>query len=345
MRSINCLRRPGLVALLTLSLIAAPALAQPSAADRVTARQLVDQGDERAEAKDYAAALKSYQAAHALMGVPTTGIEVVKVLVETGKLLEARELALSTAHLPRKANEPAVFGRAREQAEDIAQKLVPRLASLRVGVEGAPPGVPVALKIDDALIPTAAAELPRKVNPGKHRVSATAPGQTASAEVELGEGETRDLPLPLSALEGAPLLANDTEGARPSAGPMTSPSHGETDSAETQRPLLYGAFGAGALGFTVGSITGLMSLSRASSAKQGCVGNQCPAGNRDDADAAKSLGTVSNISFAVGILGAGLGVYTLLTSPSAGPKRAAAQSTSQLTPLVGADRIGLAGVF
>src|SRR5262249_44553309 len=53
----------------------------PSAADRETARKLLDDGDAAFEKKDYDGALKAYAAAHAIMHVPTTGIEVAKAQV------------------------------------------------------------------------------------------------------------------------------------------------------------------------------------------------------------------------------------------------------------------------
>src|SRR5690606_23504734 len=48
---------------------------QPSLADRETARALMDEGDRKRDSGDLAGALKSYEAADALMRVPTTGID------------------------------------------------------------------------------------------------------------------------------------------------------------------------------------------------------------------------------------------------------------------------------
>src|SRR5436190_23509399 len=56
----------------------AVARAEPSAADKETARSLMDEGDRKFAAKDYKGALDAYQGAHAIMGVPTTGLEVAK---------------------------------------------------------------------------------------------------------------------------------------------------------------------------------------------------------------------------------------------------------------------------
>ena len=74
--------------------------AAPTQADRETARTLMDQADAQFEAKSYAEALKLYQAAHDLMGVPTTGLEVAKARAALGQLVEARDMALSVTRIP-----------------------------------------------------------------------------------------------------------------------------------------------------------------------------------------------------------------------------------------------------
>jgi isocitrate lyase len=79
---------------------------------RNTARDLMDQGDERVAHQDYAAALTLYRAAHDIMNVPTTGIEVARTLSSLGKLVEARDAALEVLKLPEAPNEPNSRSRA-----------------------------------------------------------------------------------------------------------------------------------------------------------------------------------------------------------------------------------------
>src|SRR4051812_48823604 len=66
----------GLV-MLSVLLCSAESAAQ-SEADKQTAHRLMDDGDRYAEEKRWELALKAYDAAHAIMHVPTTGIEVAK---------------------------------------------------------------------------------------------------------------------------------------------------------------------------------------------------------------------------------------------------------------------------
>lgn len=48
----------------------------------------MDQGDALFEARDFAGALRAYRAAHAIMGVPRTAIEVAKAEVALGRFVE-----------------------------------------------------------------------------------------------------------------------------------------------------------------------------------------------------------------------------------------------------------------
>ena len=111
----------------------------------------------------------------------------------------------------------------------------------------------------------------------------------------------------------------------------------------------------GAVGIGVGSVTGLISLSRASDAESVCDGKTCPPEAQDDIDASKSMGTVSYIAFGVSLAGAAVGVWSLLSAGSAddtpgdtawgsihfGSKR----RSIAVAPMLGPGSVGLAGRF
>jgi hypothetical protein len=106
-------------------------------------------------------------------------------------------------------------------------------------------------------------------------------------------------------------------------------------------------FGAGAVGIAAGSVTGLMSLSSAASAKERCDGNRCPPAAQDDIDASKSMATISNIAFAVGAVGVGVGVWQLLTvkDPPDQQKVASPRLDLHAEPVIGLGHVGIAGTF
>src|SRR5262245_1107365 len=91
---------PILVCAAALLSPAAALAAEPSAADRETARTLVIDGRKKFGAGDYEGARKAFQAAHEIMGVPTTALDLAKALEKLGKLVEARTVALEVARMP-----------------------------------------------------------------------------------------------------------------------------------------------------------------------------------------------------------------------------------------------------
>jgi hypothetical protein len=326
---------------------ASVAHAEPSAADKETARSLLDDGDQKLESKDSAGALKSYQSAHAIMNVPSTGIEVAKTLVRLGRLVEARDTALSVSRMPKSSNEPRAFGQARAEAEGLASELASRIPSLELKVSGAAPGQELHVTIDGAAVPPAVATVPRKLDPGKHQISVSSAGRAdLNASVELKEGEKRTLELALSnaqAAAPAAVAATPTPvgpAAQPPAEPQSAPV---PESKSGVSSLAYVGFGIGAVGIGVGSITGLMSLSKASSAKKFCTGNDCTPAATDDINSSKSLANISNVGFAVGVVGLGLGVYGLLSSGHA-PEQTQA-TARHWDVLLGARSVAVAGAF
>src|SRR5271169_6333782 len=76
------------------------ARAEPSAADRETARTLMQQGRELRAKGDLKEALKRFQAADEIMHVPSTGLEVAKSQVAIGELVEARDTIAAIRRVP-----------------------------------------------------------------------------------------------------------------------------------------------------------------------------------------------------------------------------------------------------
>jgi hypothetical protein len=317
----NPLSRPFALAALALALaLSATASAEPGAADKATARSLMDRGDSLVASKDLAGALEAYRGAHAIMRVPTTGLEVAKTEAALGHLVEALDVALEVGRMPQQAGEAPVMAKARADAIALAQALEPRVPSLAITVRGAPDGEAPTVEVDGVRVPAAAAGLPRKVNPGKHVVKVTAPGRVpASRDVVATEGRATPVELSLEPAPNAPptpASPTPTTPAPIAPVPATAPDEGGLS------PLVMLGFGVGAIGIGVGAVTGAMSLSRASQAKSLCSGTKCPVEAGPDIDASKGLAWGSNIGFGVGVVGLAVGVYGLVTSRHAPPKPA-----------------------
>jgi hypothetical protein len=307
-----------------------PAQAQ-SPADRETARSLMNQGDAAVARKDFAAAKKAYQSADELMHVPTTGLALARAQVELGELVEARDTALRVVRIAAQPKEPAVFAEARADAQKLADDIANRIPTITIVVEGGPTtGTKVTL--DGSELPSGQIGVARKLNPGKHVVVASAEGfAEARAEVNVAEGAREDLALKLE--------PGRSEGA--GSAPFAS---SETTSGGTSS-LVYIGFGMGAVGIGVGSVTGLMSLSKASAAEEDCQDNKCPPSAQDDIDSSKTLANISNVGFAVGLVGIGVGIYGLLSSKPASSERPPTARAPKFEPVVAGRFIGLRGRF
>jgi len=188
----------------------------PTAAARETARALMQEGDELSAAGKHADALKNYLAAHALVRIPPTGLEVARSQVKVGQLVEARGLAMEMANSAPSAGEPPVYARARSAAAELAKDLGPRIPSIRTVVT---PGTRYTLTIDGQVLPAEAQAIAFRLNPGTHTIVVAAPGFiTQRKEVPLAERQAATLTVQLQLAQ-----ANKGPAPAPAPAPGTAP--------------------------------------------------------------------------------------------------------------------------
>jgi hypothetical protein len=325
------------------------ASADPSLSDRETARSLMDDGDAKRDKGDHRGALKSYEAADAIMHVPTTGLEVARAQAQLGLLLEARETLGRVVRSPPKPGEPAPFSAARKAAEALSADLAARIPSVTVLVTNAEASQPAQIAVDGEAVPLAASQAPRKVNPGRHTVVVRSGAVEKTAEVVVNERDARTVTIDLRPRASGAAAKDEAE-------PKASPG----GASNLPKALAIGGFSLGALGIGVGAVTGLISLGKISDAKKECAGNVCPTRLQSDVDSARSLGLVSTIAFVAGGVGLGVGVvgvFMMGKAQGAEPRvegaaaqSLAAQRRSPLPPLtlsasVGPTWLGLDGTF
>jgi hypothetical protein len=349
--SVRALIAVGL-AVLAASLTASTTGHAQTAADRETARALMDDGFARRDKGDHAGALEHFLAADTLMHVPTTGIEVARERALLGQLIEAREAATAVQRFPAKPGEPAPFAEARAQAQKLDEELGARIPSLRIVLRGSDPGATVA--VDGVDVPTLTLLVPRKLNPGTHTIIAKSGGKERTEQAGLKERESKELVIDFAAPPPAPPppvpqpapVAPPRSPATPAAPPPEA-THDEDKGASKKSPLpqilVFGGFGLAGLGAIVGTVAGISSLSSVSSAKNGCTpDNKCPPATYSDIDAAKTAGTVSTIGFVAAGVGAAAGVVGLVLW-----KRAPAEGSrsAHVEPWIGPGSAGLRGAF
>lgn len=301
--------------------------AEPSAAEKETARKLVKSGRAKKRGGDARAALEDFKAAHAIMGVPTTGLELGKAQLEAGLLVEARDTLLAVSRTASAPGDSPLFAKARIEAKALAKEIEPKVPQLSLELERAPEGLRVL--VDDSEVPGAALSAPLSLNPGKHVIVARVGGREKRAEVNLEAGQSQKLTLDLSGLEPPPARKKT-----PAPGPGAKTS-----------PWVYVGFGVAGAGVLVGGVTGVMALSKSSSVKEDCVDNRCPPSTHDDIDSGRTLGTVSTVAFVVAGVGAGLGVYALYSSDKNAPADRQASRAKRVDAWVGLGSAGVRGAF
>jgi hypothetical protein len=326
------------------------ASAEPTAADRETARSLMQEGRELRDKGDLPGALKRFQAADGIMHVPTTGLEVAKTQATLGLLVEARDTIAAIRKTPPKPNEPEPFAEARNKADELDSSLDGRIPSLTITVDGAGAGETPAISIDGVQVPSAAVGLPRKVDPGHHVVSGKTASAEGSQEIDVREKEQKQVQLTLApGSTSTPLMGgNDQSGTNP--GPLPE---GEETTSHSPGWLTWAGAGVGVVGIGVGSVTGLMELSKTSALGSGnppeCPNKMCVTSQaKSDRDSALTLSTISTVSFIVGGIGAAVAVGSLIIGhpiPSASTAPAPSAARLEVTPWVGLGAAGLRGSF
>jgi hypothetical protein len=322
--------------LLGAVLASAVAHAEPTEADRATARSLASEGYDALERKDYETAVNRFRHADALVHAPTISVDLARALIGMGRYVEAYERYQLVIREGVPKGAPASWKRALEDAEQEVQAIEPRLGWVVIHVMG--PLDPHAT-IDGVEVPEASLGARRAADPGERTVRASAPGfEPASQTITLEEGEEEVVTL---VLKRSPTPRSDDDEQDQAPAP-TKPQE------ESSLLPVWIAFGVGGAGVVVGSVTGILALSAHSELAERCPTGKCYP--RDDAEARDlrsdlsryhTFGTISGVGFALGIAGAATGTVLFLTerrsdTPAAGIR---------VWPVLGAREVGVAGRF
>jgi len=279
---------------LGLCLGAAAARAQePDAGTRMAARELAVSGAEAFDKQDFATALDHFQRAESLYKVPSISVMLARCLARVGLVVEAVDKYEETLRVPLDAGAPEAFQRAVADATTEVESARARVARLELRLPaGAPPGSEVTL--DGRPVPPALLGVPKPVNPGRHRVSARAPGRAPyAAEVTLPEGgrQTVEIALETASAPTPPAAAMGTTRHR--ASPLTI-------------VLLTG----GGVAIAAGAVTGIAAMGHKSSLDAACKPG-CPSDMSEDLSAFRRDRALSYVGFGVGLAAVGTGAYLL----------------------------------
>jgi hypothetical protein len=283
----------------------------------------MDIGRQKAATGDFEAALEAYRGADDLMGVPTTGLAVASTLRELGKLIDAREKALAVTRIPSEDKEPKPFARARAAAKALSTELASLIPSIQVEVlslESEERIEDATVRLDGESLDASVLKLPRKLDPGKHTVAATAVGYDTSVKaIELGEGEHHAVTL---------ILRGDGVARAQSIGDVS--------------PLVWIGYGFTVAGAIAGAATGSAALAKSAALESRCPDQQCPSAEQGTVDSMNLLSHVSTVSFAVAGAGAVLGTIGVLLSVGSDAPTA---ELAGIAPELGPGFVGVRGRF
>jgi hypothetical protein len=263
----------------------------------------------------------------------------------TGKLSTAWSGFLSVAAAAKAQNQ----AQREKVARDRARALEPRLPKLAIDVSTpVPQGFEV--KRDGVVIGSASWGTPAPVDPGSHRITASAPGKKPwEGAVSAPEGKVvrisvpRELPdapnaeLPAVA-SPAPVTQREPQREMQAAS-FPEPIVEQRGSAQRTVGWLVSGLGVAALG--VGAGFGVNSLQKRDASKEHCAGDLCNTQGITLRDKAMQSGDIATIAIAAG--GAALlgGVVLVLTAPRGVSRKEVPPTSLRAVPHVAANGGGL----
>ena len=294
--------------LLCVLFSAAPAWGQ---ANDEEANRLFGEGRQLVREGKYAEACPKFEQAQSLRPGVGTLLNLGDCHERRGKTASAlRTFEQALAMAEARGDKRASLARTRVEAlEARLVKLtlvIPKIDGLEVTLDGQP-------------FPRDRWGKPTPIDPGKHDISATAPGRTPfSKSVDAFQGAVRvSIRFP-----------EDDEAATPAGAPMPAPGasiQADTTRLSTQRWIAVGAAGVGVVGLGIGAGFGLASLSAKGEADDHCKlgprGDQCDRTGVDAGDSAIARGNVATVAFIVG--GAAIAAGAVLWLTDAPKERAA----------------------
>ena len=281
---------------LALSLLIAPAFAEPTAGDRALAQSLFDEGKALMNEGKYAEACPKLAESQRIDPGTGTLLNLAVCHEKEGKT------ATAWADFNDALTQSKKDGRADREgfAREHIAALEPKLSRLKINVSG-----DVEVKLDGAKIGKAAWGSAVPVDPGKHTIEASAANKKPwTGSIDVGpDGDKKEISVP--ALEDAPVVST------------TKPTVATDDTKGSGRKtigLVVGGVGVVALG--VGTVFGLRASSKWGERNDHCTAAGCDAQAVNAYKDAKSAALLADIGLAVGVVAIGAGVVLFVTAPS-----------------------------
>lgn len=318
----------GLICALSL---AWPAWAEPTEADRATARALALEGHAALTKKDFATAADRFGRADAMVHAPTLVVDWARALQGLGRYVEAHEKYELVLREGVDASAPKSWQRALEDAKKELDALKPRLGWVTV-ILTEPSEATV--KIDGLAVPPAAIGVKRAADPGFPEVTVSAVGyEPFQQTLTVGPGEEKTIEVSLVKLPEQPRPLQATTDVSPRA-----------ERSNGRRTIAFVALGVGGAGLLTGGVTGLLFLRKRGDLRDDCTDDRCPPASGKKIETYHTYGTASGVALGLGVVGLGAGIALLLTEPKKQPE-AATSAKLFVRPVLGMGFVGAEGTF
>ncbi len=296
-----------------LSLCSLHGYAEPTSSNKALATELFDNAEKLMASSDYAAACPKYRESQRLDPELGTQLHLADCYEKAGKTASAWAAFKDATEVAAKRGDP------REQAaRDHATALEAKLSRLTINVrDPTTPGLEV--RLDGEAIGRAAWGLGAPVNPGSHKIEASATGRKPwSTTVNVSANaakETVTVPQ-LKEDPQAPVAAAPAAMA-PAAPPVQTPRHDQgAAQGGTQRTIGVVVAGAGVVGLAVGGVLGLGAKSKFDEASSHCDGDACDPTGIALRHEAVGRGNTATIVFGIGAAALVAGGVIWLTAPN-----------------------------
>lgn len=315
-------------------LTASVAMAAPTFQDKMSARKLEAEAKQLLRQDQPEKAAKKLAQADKLVPAPSTKLELAKILVDLGDLVQASDVleeCMEQKSVPwnERGNQ--------KQCIELASKVDDRLPRLTVVVIE-PSSEDVTIMIDGEDYDPSEGEI--GFNPGKLKVTAEADGYKKFVKrVKLKEGDRTTVEVTLKAAAEKDDKADEAEESSGGLSPIPA----------------YVFWGLGAAGVGVGIGFGIAAIQSTNDvlAAYKCENGECPPEAEDDLNIAKLNGNLSTAGFIIGGVGIAAGTIFYLLADTDGddaPKEDdddedAGMLKIEARPMIGPGYVGVTGTF
>jgi hypothetical protein len=326
----------------TTSTVAMPqAWAQDELA-RAGARETARSGLEAYDQKRFADALDLFKRAESVLHAPTHLLYIARSAAAVHQLILARETYLKLTHEQLAPDAPTAFRDAQRAATDELSALEPRIPKLKLELQGSPSSA-AQITVDGHALPSAFVGTAIPIDPGEHRIKATAPNMKP-VEVVVNVAESSEQLATLK-LEPAPNAV--TGNAVP---PPNSASANGSGSKPTNylRIASYAAAGVGVLGLGAGTYFAFRAKSKGDDADGLYTSYKCPkcsAAQKQEVIDLDNASASAKTKSAVGFVTGGVGIAAAVTLFVLSTRQSQTESPPVSASIVPYAAPGSCGVF